>query len=887
MRRVRSCAHASPSRSSQLDPGLSVGKVGLMTLPARTFGIALSTLLGSAIPLSAAAPSAKPVLSEDYNQWKEALRAAATPATNISAPQGFAVELVRAARPEEGSWVSFAFDPRGRVVIGREDRGLLRLDLSSNSAAAHAETFATNLLECRGLLFAFDSLYANANNSKALYRLRDTDGDDRFDEATLLRSTAGGVGHGRNDLVLGPDNFIYSIHGDDVRLPDEGDGGSSPFRALAPAGLLPCAWETHLYGGGVTPPGGHVVRTDRDGKSWQILAAGLRNPYGIDFNPDGELFTYDADLEWDIGLSWYHPTRVLHLVPGADYGWRLKTTTLPAWLPDSRPATVDIGKGSPTAVRFGTRSAFPPAYRRALFILDWAYGRILAIHLTPRGASYTGRAETFLQGRPLNVTDLEFGPDGALYFVTGGRRTQSGLYRVRYAGPTVEEAIPSASALADERACAELRALRRQLESFAAGAATNALALAWPHLGHDDEWIRHAARVAVERRPVGEWQERALAESRPAAAATALLALARTGPKETAERLFARLLTLPIDTATGEVKLAAMRAFEVAFIRWGKPQASLADSITSCLEAGLPSGDARVNQQACALLVYLASSNVVGKTLPLVASAATQEEKLHYLHTLRLATNGWSRDQRRAYFEALRRAIDFPGAHYLPLVLKYIHADAVAAISEPERAALGAALAPPEPAAAAVVAANPDRRFVRAWQSAELAPALSEVNPRRDLRRGRALYAEAGCLQCHPFAGEGVAMGPDLTGVAGRFSSKDLLESILEPSKVIAENYRNVTVATRTGVIMDGRLIAEDDERLTLANNPIEPDHRWTVRKRDIASKRVSDVSPMPGGLLDNFSKQEILDLLAFLTFGADGAAAPQKASEPPPTRAP
>ncbi len=876
-----------PSCPSQLDPGVSIGKVALMTLPDRAFWTALFSLLGSGLPVSAAAPRVQAALSEDYNQWKEALRAAATPATNLSAPRGFVVELVRAARPDEGSWVSFAFDPRGRVVIAREDRGLLRLDLSTNTTAARAELFATNLLECRGLLFAFDALYANANNSKALYRLRDTDGDDRFDEIKLLRSTAGGVGHGRNDLVLGPDDFIYSIHGDDVRVPEAGAGGSSPFRALAPAGLLPCAWETHLYGGGVMPPGGHVVRTDREGKRWEILAAGLRNPFGIDFNSDGELFTYDADLEWDIGLPWYHPTRVLHLVPGADYGWRLHTTTLPAWLPDSRPAAVDIGKGSPTAVRFGTRSAFPPAYRRALFILDWAYGRILAIHLTPRGASYTGRVEAFLHGRPLNVTDLEFGPDGALYFVTGGRHTQSGLYRVRYTGPTVEEAAPSASALADERTCAKLRALRRQIESFAAGDHTNALALAWPHLGHDDDWIRHAARVAVERRPVGEWQERALAEARPAAAATALLALARMGPKDAAERLFARLLALPLDSAASDVKLSAFRAFEVAFIRWGGPEASVADTITARLEAGFPSGDARANQQVCALLVFLGSSNVVAKTMPLLATAATQEEKLHYLHVLRLATNGWSLDQRRGYFEALRRAINFPGAHYLPLVLKYIHADAVATINDPERAALGAALAPPEPVPAAVVAANPNRRFIRSWQPADLAPALSEINPRRDLRRGRTLYAEAGCRQCHPFAGEGIAMGPDLTGVAGRFSPKDLLESILQPSKVIAENYRNMTIATRSGVIMDGRLIAEDDERLTLANNPIDPDNRWTVRKRDIASKRVSDVSQMPAGLLDSFSKQEILDLLSFLTFGADGGAAQQKASESPPTREP
>ena len=64
------------------------------------------------------------------------------------------------------------------------------------------ETINDTLEECRGLLFAFDSLYVNANNSKGLYRLRDTDGDDIFDEEELLYASSGNVGHGRNDELL-------------------------------------------------------------------------------------------------------------------------------------------------------------------------------------------------------------------------------------------------------------------------------------------------------------------------------------------------------------------------------------------------------------------------------------------------------------------------------------------------------------------------------------------------------------------------------------------------------------------------------------------------------------------------------------------------------------
>src|SRR5439155_20462428 len=104
----------------------------------------------------------------------------------------------------------------------------------------------------------------------------------------------------------------------------------------------------------------------------------------------------------------------------------------PDYYPDSLPPVVNLGIGSPTGVKFGTKSNFPEKYRQALFAFDWSYGRIFAVHLKPQGASYTADYEVFLKGKPLNLTDLEFGKDGAMYFITGGRGTQSGLYRLSY-----------------------------------------------------------------------------------------------------------------------------------------------------------------------------------------------------------------------------------------------------------------------------------------------------------------------------------------------------------------------------------------------------------------------------------------------------------------------
>ena len=115
--------------------------------------------------------------------------------------------------------------------------------------------------------------------------------------------TDGSVGHGRNDLALGPDNRLYSIHGDAVKLPQE-------IRRLTPSF------------NGSSREEGYLIRFDLHGKHRELVAIGLRNPYGIAFNQDGESFTYDADNEGDIGLPLYRPTRVNHLLSGANYGWR-------------------------------------------------------------------------------------------------------------------------------------------------------------------------------------------------------------------------------------------------------------------------------------------------------------------------------------------------------------------------------------------------------------------------------------------------------------------------------------------------------------------------------------------------------------------------------------
>ena len=104
----------------------------------------------------------------DYDQWKEALKTRrATSARHVSVPSGFEVDLIKTANKGEGSWVSLEFDDKGRLLIGREGPGILRLSLPKGRfGISPLELINEDLNECRGLLWAYDSLYVNANNSK-------------------------------------------------------------------------------------------------------------------------------------------------------------------------------------------------------------------------------------------------------------------------------------------------------------------------------------------------------------------------------------------------------------------------------------------------------------------------------------------------------------------------------------------------------------------------------------------------------------------------------------------------------------------------------------------------------------------------------------------------
>ncbi len=806
-------------------------------------------------------------VSENYEQWRQAEAGRTSAKGQFWTAPNFDIALIRSAEPDEDSWVSMAFDPQGRLTIAKEEQGLLRFTFNeSKSAVEKVEPLMEELLECRGLVYGHDALYVNANNSKAMVRVSDSIGDDVPDEAQMLREFPGGVGHGRNDLGISHDGWIYSIHGDSVDIPQTNIiDRTSPLRAARQ---------------GKESKEGCLVRTDPTGKNWELLCAGMRNPFGVAENADGEWFTYDADAEFDMGSPWYRPTRILHLVSGADFGWRGVTGSWPPYFPDhsdNAMPTLDIGRGSPTAVLFGTHAHFPADYQRALFVLDWTYGRILAVHLAPRGAGYRAQAETFLQGRPLNVTDLAIGPDGAMYVITGGRKTQSALYRIAYRGDgslDLDNSQHERAAIADG---AMARGLRRQLE-LGHGAADTDLTLAWQHLNSPDWSIRHAARIALEHQPIHVWRDAALRETRPLATIESLLALARSNDSSIAPQVLERLLQLSAEKLSLTELWGVLRCY-------GLLSASATDifkanrvQIITHLERLLPGliaselrvcrcgTNAQALREAVRLLAELEAESIVDLVAGTMLSSVVQEDQLQGLFVLRNIKHGWTSGTRETYFRLLNAGSQFVRGEGMPKFLNTIREEALATLSDHERNELAELLQSIEVADEPLPAPRPP---IKQWSTQELVDIVSNSSYQANAARGADVFREALCNHCHRSGARGPAVGPDLTHVARRFSRQDLIASIVTPSQVVAENYRSVQVVTRDGQTITGRALVQGDYRsqmLQINTDPLRSSQVVELDKRQIEEFRESPVSPMPAGLLDGFTSNEILDLLEYLT---------------------
>lgn len=336
----------------------------------------------------------------------------------LKVPPGFEVKEFVGAQLASDIYC-MTLDPKGRVVVAGRGYIKILVDDDGDGKADRAILFADNPRDgAMGLFWEGNHLYVTGDGG--LQRFTTTDGDHADGPPAMIRKMRTGSEHGAHAILRGPDGWLYVLCGNNT-------GIDKSFAQLPTSPVN-------------KPVAGCVLRFSPDLKKSEIVADGFRNPYGFDFNSDGELFTWDSDNERCVSLPWYEGTRFYHVIPGGNYGW-LNPQIMTAWrrppyFLDVVAPVIDLGRGSPTGVTCYRHVQFPEHYRGGFFCSDWTFGKVWFLELERNGASYKAKKEMFLEATGDNgfapTASVVHPKTGDLYISIGGRGTRGAVYRIRY-----------------------------------------------------------------------------------------------------------------------------------------------------------------------------------------------------------------------------------------------------------------------------------------------------------------------------------------------------------------------------------------------------------------------------------------------------------------------
>src|SRR5262245_5704524 len=291
--------------------------------------------------------------------------------TGLRVPAGFEVREFA-----DGSLANDVYkltlDPRGRVVVAGRGYVRLLIDDDGDGKADRAIDVADGPKDgAMGLLWEGVTLYCTGDGGLRRYRVG-KDGH-AVGAGGLIRKRKTGGEHAAHTIRLGPDGWLYVLCGNNTGIDRTyAQGAGSPIR---------------------TPVAGCVLRFSPDLKTSEVVADGFRNAYDMDFDADGELFTFDSDNERCVSLPWYEPTRFYHVVPGSHHGWlnpqHAAWWRLPPYALDVTAPVATLGRGSPTGVVCYRHGQFPAKYRGGFFLLDWTFGKVWFVRLKRTEATYT------------------------------------------------------------------------------------------------------------------------------------------------------------------------------------------------------------------------------------------------------------------------------------------------------------------------------------------------------------------------------------------------------------------------------------------------------------------------------------------------------------------
>lgn len=399
------------------------------------------------------------------------------------------------------------------------------------------------------------------------------------------------------------------------------------------------------------------------------------------------------------------------------------------------------------------------------------------------------------------------------------------------------------------------------------------------------------------------------------------VALARQAEPALLPKILSTLGKLDFAQLTDFQQLGLLRAYQLAFIRLGNPDKETCAALAKKFDDLFPQKSDFVNRELSILMIHFQSPGAVKKLVPVLAqerrstvgwdsvptsSPATgsdektgnagtagsgrspnlqtsdllsrnkgyggafaamlanqpDQQQYHYAFVLRNLKTGWTLEDRKAYFAWFNKARTWSGGVSYQKYLTNIDNDAFANSTDAERLAIEAlGIRKPYVIPELPKPTGPGKEY-----SIEQVLALaSDKLKARDFKNGEKMYKAARCVVCHRFGGDGGATGPDLTQLAGRFNLKDLTDAIVDPSKVISDQYKASVIETKAGKIITGRIVSESKETITIVTDPENATKNVEIKKSDVETNEPSKVSLMPKDLLKTLNEDEVRDLLAYL----------------------
>ena len=800
---------------------------------------------------------------------------------------GFKLEKIYDVKKEEGSWVALTEDGRGRLIAADQYGKLYRVTSAPLfGGETKVEPLSIALGGAHGLLWHQGILYVSVNENSQVYPVKVgvwmvKETADGWETPVLIKPVDAGGEHGIHSLVLSPDQqWVYLVAGNHSRTPEVED--SFPAKVWDEDQLLIRNPDGNGHAANIMAPGGWIARFKLDGSHWQLVTVGNRNTFDIAFHDSGELISYDADMEWDFGMPWYRPTRLNHAVPGAEMGWRNGSGKWPEYYEDSVGSMLNIGPGSPTGLLAGRGFRAPAKYQQAIYVFDWTFATIYAVTLKPNGASFDANKEEFVAGAGLPLTDGIIAKDGAMYFTTGGRRTASALWRVSYVGS--ESTTPASGNFPNV-------ASRDMLAKYTTSPKTANIEDVWNFLGSEDRKLRFMARAALERFPDTSWGTRLAGEKNPWRIIIGGMALARLDAKAHRSLVLGSLDRIEWSKLSTHQKLNWLRTVGLLFIRGGEPTDVEKSKVLAKIDADYPSDQRFLNYELARLLCYLQAPGVVARTLDIMDKEPAPElepwaelisrnaqyggdvrkvmedhpptAQIHYLYCLRAVKGPWQAGDRERAFEWFRGVEGSKGGNSFANFIKKIREQVYENCTDEEKRIFASeAKAPTQHLMADLPKITGPGR---AWTVDEVVKLAESGLEGRDKNKGEDMYRASLCAACHRFGPLGGAQGPDLSNLAGRFTVRDLAESIIEPSKAISDQYGFHEFTTNDGKIVVGKRLEEMDEILILSSNPFDYSQKIELKRADIKSTKLSEVSPMPAAMINRLNSDELKDLLAYM----------------------